>query len=247
MSLARLGALYAVAAALAAAPAASEAHSFSARAPSYPLHTNITATVFWIGEPVGNGSTEDNAISAYDDRWLAHYGGTDPYAPARRYPWFPPFRPHENPFYLDVPYDDFADNGKARRDRLQVVPWASAAKAALGAAAATGNPYSLMKNRWVEIVHSRSAAQRVCYGQIEDAGPYVYDDAAYVFGTGDPRPRSRLATNAGMDVSPALRDCLGFNGLNNDENRVDWRFVDASQVPAGPWRRVVTTRQVFWP
>jgi hypothetical protein len=50
-----------------------------------------------------------------------------------------------------------------------------------------------------------------------------------------------------MDVSPALRDCLGFNGLNNDENRVDWRFVDASQVPAGPWRRVVTTRQVFWP
>ena len=42
-----------------------------------PDHTNITATVFWIGEPVGNGSTENNAVSAYDDRWLEHYGGVD--------------------------------------------------------------------------------------------------------------------------------------------------------------------------
>jgi hypothetical protein len=50
-----------------------------------------------------------------------------------------------------------------------------------------------------------------------------------------------------MDVSPALRDCLGFTGLNNDENTVDWRFVDDAQVPPGPWRRLVTTRQVFWP
>ena len=241
------GASVAVAAALAAAIAASAGHSSPGQALSYPLHTNITATVFWIGEPVGNGSTENNAISAYDDRWLAHYGGADPYAPARRYPWFPPFRPHENPFYLDVPYDDFTDNGSPRRERLQVVPWTSAAKTALAAAAATGNPYSLMKNRWVEIIHSRAGTQRVCFGQIEDAGPYVYDDAAYVFGTGDPRPRSRLATNAGLDVSPALRDCLGFRGLNNDENRVDWRFIDSSRVPAGPWRRVVTTRQVFWP
>ncbi|MGI9332403.1 MAG: hypothetical protein ACR2RL_04525, partial [Gammaproteobacteria bacterium] len=33
----------------------------------YPLHTNITATAFWVGEPVGNGSSEDNALSAYDD------------------------------------------------------------------------------------------------------------------------------------------------------------------------------------
>jgi hypothetical protein len=49
-----------------------------------------------------------------------------------------------------------------------------------------------------------------------------------------------------MDVSPALRDCLGFSGLNNADNCVSWRFVDAKDVPPGPWRRVVTTRQVFW-
>lgn len=214
--------------------------------PAYPLHTGITATVFWIGEPVGNGSTENNAISAYDDRWLSHYGGIDPVVPRRRAPWFPPFRPHENPFYLDVPYDDFLDSGRPRPGRMQVVPWAAQATAALAVAARAGTPYSLMKNRWVEVIHIRNGERRACYGQVEDAGPFAYDDAGYVFGSTNERPRSTIATNAGMDVSPALRDCLGFDGLNNNENTVDWRFVDAAQVPPGPWRTVVTTRQVFW-
>lgn len=216
-------------------------------APSYPLHTGITATVFWIGEPVGNGSTENNAISAYDDRWLRHYGGVDPVGPRRQAPWFPPFRALENPFYLDLPYDDFLNSGRPRAGRMHVLPWAAQSAAAVAAAARAGTPYSLMKNRWVEVIHVRNGERRVCYGQVEDAGPYVYDDAGYVFGSDDARPRNTLAADAGMDVSPALRDCLGFTGLNNDENTVDWRFVDDAQVPAGPWRRVITTRQVFWP
>jgi hypothetical protein len=87
---------------------------------------------------------------------------------------------------------------------------------------------------------------RTCYAQWEDSGPYVYDDANYVFGSHDARPRSRSARGAGLDVSPAVRDCLRFNGLNNDENTVDWRFVDDRDVPKGPWLRVVTRRQIFW-
>jgi hypothetical protein len=43
-----------------------------------------------------------------------------------------------------------------------------------------------------------------------------------------------------------VRDCLGLAGLNNDENKVDWQFVDDDDVPDGPWKRVVTTRQVSW-
>ena len=82
----------------------------------------------------------------------------------------------------------------------------------------------------------------VCYGQIEDAGPYYYQDSEYVFGTNDSRPYSTKANNAGLDVSPALRDCLGFNGLNNADNKVNWRFVD--NPPSGPWTIVITTRQV---
>jgi hypothetical protein len=215
--------------------------------PHYTQHTNVTATVFWIGEPVGNGSTENNAISAWDDLWQAHYGGPDNYRSVRKPPYFPSFRPRENPFYLDLPYNDFDDNGNPRPDRTQIIPWAKNYVGELVRSRNTGKPFSLMKNRWVKLWRSVGGKKYTCYGQIEDSGPYVYDDAAYVFGKHDARPISRLAQNAGMDVSPAIRDCLRFSGLNNDENRVSWQFVDASQVPRGPWRIVVTTRQVYWP
>jgi hypothetical protein len=213
----------------------------------YPRHTGIVATVFWIGEPVGNGSTENNAISAWDDKWLAHYGGKDPYRPYRKAPYFPSFVPKENPFYLDLPYDDFDNNGDPRPNRASVVPWAGAYAPELANARRTGAPFSLLKNRWVKLWRVVGGKTLTCYGQIEDSGPYVYDDWAYVFGSHDARPASKEANNAGMDVSPAIRDCLRFSGLNNDTNRLDWQFVVRAQVPPGPWTRVVTTRQVYWP
>ncbi len=198
---------------------------------AYSLHKNITATVFWVGEPVGNGSSEDNSISAWDDDWEKDYGGYDDYI--NRNGYFPAqFTPKQNPFYLDLPYDDFDDNGNRRPNAYQVVPWANSQ---------TWAPTeSMMKNRWVKIIKDGA----VCYGQIEDSGPYVYNDYQYVFGTA--APASQEANNAGMDVSPALRDCLGFNGLNNDENKVDWQFVAASEVPPGPWKEIVTTSQINW-
>lgn len=101
----------------------------------------------------------------------------------------------------------------------------------------------MMKNRWVKL----TKAGTVCYGQIEDAGPYQYDDYAYVFGSFDARPKSKLANNAGMDVSPALRDCLKFEGLNNDTNKVDWQFVERADVPSGYWTEIITTSQINWP
>jgi hypothetical protein len=244
----RVGARVLGIAALAAASGAASALASSEAldAPVYPVHTGITATVFWIGEPVGNGSSEDNALSAYDDLWQAHYGGFDEYRTVRRFPYFPPFRPRENPFYLDLPYSDFTDNGEPRTDR-QAVPWARAGAPQIAKAARRGKPFSLMKNRWVKMWRVVGGRTLTCYGQIEDAGPYAYNDANYVFSHEDARPASRLAHNAGLDVSPAIRDCLAFNGLNNDENKLSWRFVEAAAVPSGPWRRVVTTRQVFWP
>lgn len=219
--------------------------SFGAAAVSYPVHTRVTATVFWIGEPQGNGSSESNAISAWDDSWLAHYGGVDAPSPLRRAAddYFPPgFTPKENPFYVDLPYDDFDNNGDPRPGRLRVVPWARQDAGQLASFAKRQQPFSVLKNRWVMLIRNA----RVCYAQWEDTGPYLYDDAAYVFGANDGRPHSRLAQNAGMDVSPAVRDCLAFRGLNNADNKLAWRFVNADRVPDGPWRRVVTTRQVFW-
>ncbi|HEX5429896.1 MAG TPA: hypothetical protein VFX17_02325 [Patescibacteria group bacterium] len=203
--------------------------------PKYPLHTNITATVFWVGEPVGNGSSEDNSISAYDDLWEHDYGGFDDYSYLRTAAnnYFPTnITPKQNPFYLDLPFDDI--NNKTAYTWRSNIPWYTGN---------TSKGFSDMKNRWVKI----QKGSAICYGQIEDAGPYVYNDSNYVFGSSDARPASQKASNAGMDVSPALRDCLGFDGLNNDENKVDWQFVDDADVPNGPWKILVTTQQVNQP
>lgn len=125
---------------------------------------------------------------------------------------------------------------------MSVVPWALRYEAGLAAATRRGEPFSLLKNRWLKLLREG----RVCYAQWEDSGPYIYDDRRYVFGADDSRPKNHQAHNAGLDVSAAVRDFLGFSGLNNDENRVDWQFVDDDDVPDGPWKRVVTRRQVSW-
>jgi hypothetical protein len=97
-----------------------------------------------------------------------------------------------------------------------------------------------MKNSWVEL-HKNG---RVCYAQIEDAGPALYSDSAYVFGTNDARPANTKYNGAGLDVSPAVNSCLGYAELDGDTDRVDWRFIEAAAVPPGPWLNVVTTSLV---
>jgi len=213
----------------------------------YPLHTDIVATTFWVGEIFQphnpNGS---QVISTYDARWLRHYGGCDGvvtgdkceterrvaangYSPTD-------MTPQQNPFYLDLPFDD-VNNPAAFARRAHVIPWADDP----GYAGHARDPsFSYMKNRWVKLMRNG----RACYGQIEDAGPGAYDDYRYVFGTGDPRPGNRLYNGAGLDVSPALTGCLGFTELNGDDNRVSWQFVDGVDVPPGPWTKLVTTRGV---
>ena len=85
---------------------------------------------------------------------------------------------------------------------------------------------------------------RVCYGQIEDAGPGEYHDAAYVFGADDARPVNTRYGGAGMDVSPALTGCLGFPELDGIATGISWRFVEEWEVPPGPWSWIVTTSGV---
>jgi hypothetical protein len=46
------------------------------------------------------------------------------------------------------------------------------------------------------------------------------------------RPRPNRNRNAGLDVSPTVRNYLGLNGLDV----ADWRFCEARSVPPGPWR-----------
>ncbi len=194
----------------------------------YPLHRRITATEFWVGEPADSDNDDiANAQSAWDDLWEQHFGGVDD--PASRNGYLPAaFTPDENPFYFALPYDDFDNNGDRRHDVNHVIPWARATVA--------GPLQSLCKNRWIQITSGRLVA----YAQWEDVGPFRDHDSSYVFGHA--RPNNAINEHAGLDLSPAATDYLGLNG----EQPVNWRFVDASQVPAGPWSQMVTTSQITW-
>jgi hypothetical protein len=92
----------------------------------------------------------------------------------------------------------------------------------------------MLKNRWIVITKDGKTA----YAQWEDVGPFGEDDAKYVFG--DALPKSKENKNAGLDVSPAVRDYLELE----DIDKVDWQFVDEKDVPRGPWKDIITTSQV---
>lgn len=213
----------------------------------YPWHLDIVATTFWVGEIHDPDASDGSQVrSAYDSFWLESYGGCDGVVDRgscetetrnEAENWMPSsMTPLENPFYLDLPFDD-VNNQRAFAIRSYVVPWADEPGYA---GRQTDKSFSYMKNRWVRILKG----DRECYGQIQDAGPSIYDDDNYVFSADDARPASSDYNGAGMDVSPALNGCLGFESLNGANDRVDWQFVDDDEVPDGPWRQIVTTRQV---
>ncbi|WP_218129986.1 hypothetical protein [Pseudonocardia oroxyli] len=213
----------------------------------YPVHTDVVATTFWVGEifdpQAADGSQE---LSAYDSHWLKSYGGCDGVVVDGRCEterrtvangFFPTvMTPRENPFYLDLPFDDLNDPD-AFAMRADVVPWAGDPGYA---GRADDRRFSYMKNRWVQLTKDGVT----CFGQVQDAGPGQYADHVYVFGADDARPQNARYNGAGMDVSPALNGCLGFADLNGQDDRVSWRFVDDVGVPDGPWKTVVTTSPV---
>jgi hypothetical protein len=178
---------------------------------------NIVATTFWIGEPTGSGS-QSNTRSAWDSGWMAHYGGED--SPTKRVDFLPNgFTPRQNPFYIALPYSDVS-HGHTKPEAAQIIPWFKSSF--------SQNGRSILKDRWVAI---RRGA-RVCYAQWEDAGPFRTDHWQYVFG--NERPLSNQNHDAGIDLSPAVRDFLNIGGMDS----VDWKFVEFSDVPAGPWTRL---------
>ncbi len=195
----------------------------------YPLHRNITTTYFWIGEPAdADNQYIDNTASAWDDKWVRHYGGVDD--PTNRDQYLPSdFVPKENPFYFALPYNDFNDDGTRKADAYNAVYWSGEKKT-------WDDSESMLKNRWIEI----TKGDKTVYAQWEDSGPFVYDDSNYVFG-GAP-PKNTINHNAGLDVSPAVKDYLN---LLHGKNVVSWRFVDFGDVPDGPWKDTITTSQVY--
>jgi hypothetical protein len=195
------------------------------------LHTNITATLFWVGESESEDNHQiTNAESAWDDNWQTHYGGVD--TPVRT-TLFPDFKPNENPFYFALPYSDFDDNGNRRENAVDIIPW--------GKEKAWTDEESIVKNRWIKIIDQN----KTVYAQWEDAGPFEYDDTGYVFGTATPKNTEN--DHAGLDLSPAVWIYLGYDTQNMDNKaKMSWQFVPEEEVPNGPWREVVTYSQIRW-
>lgn len=194
---------------------------------AYPIHTSVSTTYFWVGEEASaDNSYISNSPSAWDELWQQHYGGVDD--PNHRNGYYPAkFTPKENPFYFALPYNDFNANGNRRTNVSQVYWWGTKK---------WGRLESCCKNQWIKI----SKGSKTVYAQWEDVGPYGENDVGYVFGTS--KPKSKANRNAGLDVSPAVRDYLGLS----DIDKVSWQFVDASSVPAGPWANIITTSQICW-
>jgi len=180
---------------------------------------NITTTVFWVGEQATINNPVANDRSAWDGGWLSSYGGYDNPNPGARVNFIPlTFLPRQNPFYVALPYND-VESHHTKSEAAQVIPWFRSTFVRDG--------QSVCKGRWVAIRHKN----RVCYAQWEDVGPFATDHWQYVFG--DDRPRPNPNRDAGLDVSPAVRDYLGLAGLD----ACDWKFVDFRSVPVGPWTK----------
>ena len=186
----------------------------------FPWKTNIVTTVFWIGErPTANNPTPNHA-SSWDPNWANAYGGYDNPDPDHRRNFIPvAFTPRQNPFYVALPYNDVT-RGTTKPESRLVIPWFKSAFQREG--------LSVCRDRWVAV---RSRDGKVGYAQWSDCGPFRTDHWQYVFG--NERPRPNLNNGAGLDVSPALRDYLSLRGTDV----TDWKFVDARDVPSGPWAR----------
>jgi hypothetical protein len=178
---------------------------------------NVVTTVFWVGEQPTENNPTPNHKSAWDQNWQANFGGYDD--PNSRDGYLPQgFNPRLNPFYIALPYNDIGKNFRHRPEASRVIPWFWERY--------QGDGISVCKGRWLAIHHGG----KICYAQWEDVGPFETDHHEYVFGNED----ARLNRNqgAGLDVSPAVRDYLGMGS----GDRVEWKFVEDHEVPAGPWK-----------
>jgi hypothetical protein len=186
----------------------------------FPWKKEIVTTVFWIGEAPTANNPVPNRSSSWDKAWTKSYGGFDDPNAAHRHDYLPAkFTPQQNPFYCALPYNDKASTGH-RPEASSVVPWFKDAY--------QGPAVSVCKGRWIAI----RKGNKVAYAQWEDAGPFRTDHWQYVFG--NERPKPNLNKGAGLDVSPAVRDYLGLT----ETDVTDWKFVEFSEVPHGPWARL---------
>jgi len=125
---------------------------------------NVVATVFWVGEQPTENNPTPNDKSAWDQNWMANFGGYDD--PNNREGFFPKnIVPKINPFYVALPYNDIGKDFRHRLEAAEVIPWFWEKY--------QGEGISVCKSRWLAIHYK---------GKIE-----------YVFGNENARPNRNKA------------------------------------------------------
>ena len=191
---------------------------------NYPWKSNITTTVFWIGE-------DGTKASGWDTNWATHNGGDDDhyemsgYASSKHASML-------NPFYVALPFNDLRHPDEAKKYLPE--GWAKSL--------AQGKPVSACQGRWIEI---KNRAGRYCFAQWEDVGPEETNDPVYIFGAQRPK------ASAGLSISPAVAKYLGIDStaitswrfidnedvlpgmwLRYDEQAVLFRAMHEADAPA---------------
>ena len=187
---------------------------------AFPWKTEIVTTVFWIGEKPTANNPVPNRSSSWDANWTKNYGGLRRSRDVETSRFHPgEIHAAAEPVLLRAALQRQITNGH-RPEAPRVVPWFKEAY--------QGPGVSTCKGRWIAI----RKGNKVAYAQWEDAGPFRTDHWQYVFG--NERPKPNLNKGAGLDVSPAVRDYLGMQ----DTDVTDWKFVEFSEVPHGPWSKL---------
>lgn len=178
---------------------------------------DIPVTVFWVGEDSSQNNPTHNHSSSWDPNWKKNFGGVDD--PNNRKGYLPAgFKPRQNPFYIALPYNDVErGGGRFKPEASRLIKWFWQSAKAPG--------HSVCKDRWLAI----HKGHKICYAQWKDCGPFYTDDYSYVFQNSRPKPNRN--GNAGLDISPAVRDFLGVKS----SELVSWKFIEAEDVPQGPW------------
>lgn len=188
----------------------------------YPQH-EVIATIYWIGEEATAANDYiSNVGSAWDSDAVGRFGGVD--GLLRN------FIPMHNTFYFALPAGEFDEKGLITGAR-EASPWTKEMGALTEA-------QSLFKGRWAKV----TADGHSIYAQWHDVGPNEEQDYGYVFG--QDKPDNRFGLKAGIDLSPDAAKALRFA---DGGKSVSWQFVDAAEVPDGPWKRFAPIdNQTYW-
>jgi hypothetical protein len=188
---------------------------------------NIITTVFYVGEyKKSRVGLLNNRSSSWISNWVKSFGGVD--HPNRSTVFPTKFKPRENPFYFALPLSDKALQSVKNNDILpefqEIVIFFHRIYSA------NSHARSFLKNTWIAI----ECDGKICYAQWQDVGPYHIADPDYVLK--NEKPKNEGGRGPALDVSPAVQKYLTMNA----KAVTRWRFVPPTEVPSGPWKKIVS-------